>query len=888
LYRLGIITTLTLLCGLLCYSVFYHLNNALIKQQDAVAAIPLDAAIILESNNLQQVWSTFSETNLLWNEFLINSGFNAVDKQLKKLDSTVLETRELKALVHNQKALISFHPVNESVEVFLVTNCELIEFEEIVHFINSTSKSSSLIASPNSEVLKFEIDSSTYFISYCEPFFLFSSSQEIINQSISQLTSKKNLLTNITFEQLRSTASPSSNLHLYIQKNNGARLLENYFKEEFIQQIKNSNEFLDWIALDLILKPNSILLSGISSLSLNASNEHKVQLQPSISKQGYDQMPSKISSLKRRSIADIKSALDTAYFSIEKYEQNCKCQPVEVLKKLVGNEIIKVCFKDNFRQNYEAVFIEELGHINAINLLKEVAKIDTSIVLVNEIEAHILKDLDFVHLLGFNMPSANRYLILVDNYIVISSKEGCEKIIKDRARNANSTSNSSYVRFTNQYLASNTSKEVYMSGKKLLEFLESVLTEKYQKNASDLVNVFQKIDGLAIESLSSEKGNCHHSIVLSVGQSDKEEAKYLWMLELDSISINPQIMKNHRTNTSEVLVQDFNNTLYLISATGRIKWSKKIEGQIIGNVKQVDLYKNGKWQMLFNTKKHIYLLDINGVEVFDNPIVLKSPATNSVSVLDYDKNLDYRFIIACADNKIYNYNGEGRLVEGWNQFQAKNEVYSPVQYFSISGKDYLFFNDKEGNIYFMNRRGETRYSPTISLADFNKKSIYLSKGNTIENTKLTYVDSLSRISVKSLDGEFLERNWLDTLYSVVSSSIQIADFSDNNVLEYIVGSADKLALYGPDKKLGIYESFNFNLDENLFVLGSSDKYILIEDKKLEEIYLFDSNLSANDIFPVPGSLRTAMGDLNKDGFQELVTVFKGKVIAYTITSEVFY
>ena len=427
-----------------------------------------------------------------------------------------------------------------------------------------------------------------------------------------------------------------------------------------------------------------------------------------------------------------------------------------------------------------------------------------------------------------------------------------------------------------------------MSGKKLLEFLESVLTEKYQENASDLVNVFQKIDGLAIESLSSEKGNCHHSIVLSVGQSDKEEAKYLWMLELDSISITPQIMKNHRTNTSEVLVQDFNNTLYLISATGRIKWSKKIEGQIIGDVKQIDLYKNGKWQMLFNTKKHIYLLDINGVEVFDNPIVLKSAATNSVSVLDYDKNLDYRFIIACADNKIYNYNGEGRLVEGWNQFQAKNEVYSPVQYFSISGKDYLFFNDKEGNIYFMNRRGETRYSPTISLADFNKKSIYLSKGNTIENTKLTYVDSLSRIIVKSLDGEFSERNWLDTLYSVVSSSIQIADFSDNNVLEYIVGSADKLALYGPDKKLGIYESFNFNLDENFFVLGSSDKYVLIEDKKLEEIYLFDSNLSANDIFPVPGSLRTAMGDLNKDGLQELVTVFKGKVIAYTITSEVFY
>ena len=95
-------------------------------------------------------------------------------------------------------------------------------------------------------------------------------------------------------------------------------------------------------------------------------------------------------------------------------------------------------------------------------------------------------------------------------------------------------------------------------------------------------------------------------------------------------------------------------------------------------------------------------------------------------------------------------------------------------------------------------------------------------------------------------------------------------------------------MYGPDKKLGLYESFNFNINKNIIVLGNSDKYILIENKKLEEIYLFDSNLSANDIFPVSGSLRAAIGDLNKDGFQELVTVFKGKLIAYTITSEDFY
>ena len=83
----------------------------------------------------------------------------------------------------------------------------------------------------------------------------------------------------------------------------------------------------------------------------------------------------------------------------------------------------------------------------------------------------------------------------------------------------------------------------------------------------------------------------------------------------------------------EVLIQDAENSIHLISATGKIKWSKQLEGPIMVKVKQIDVYSNNKWQMLFNTPAKINLIDINGNEVKGFPIELKAAASNPVAVL---------------------------------------------------------------------------------------------------------------------------------------------------------------------------------------------------------------------------------------------------------------
>ena len=102
----------------------------------------------------------------------------------------------------------------------------------------------------------------------------------------------------------------------------------------------------------------------------------------------------------------------------------------------------------------------------------------------------------------------------------------------------------------------------------------------------------------------------------------------LWETNIGAaIASGPFIVRNHNNNTHEVLVQDANHKIHLLGSTGQILWSKQLEGAMIGGVHQVDRFKNGKLQLLFNTASSIHMIDRNGKDVGGFPVKLKAPAT---------------------------------------------------------------------------------------------------------------------------------------------------------------------------------------------------------------------------------------------------------------------
>jgi hypothetical protein len=190
--------------------------------------------------------------------------------------------------------------------------------------------------------------------------------------------------------------------------------------------------------------------------------------------------------------------------------------------------------------------------------------------------------------------------------------------------------------------------------------------------------------------------------------ADTAALKLLWKVRLEAEPVmNPCFFTNHNTGATEIFIQDRNNNIYLISSSGKILWKAAIREKINGEVFMIDYYRNGKLQLLFTGRDYIHLIDRNGNYVDKFPVKMRSPASNTLAVFDYESNKDYRLFIAGEDRKIYAYDRSGTAVRGWNLFTVRGRVSDPVAFYRVRGKDYLFVADDQA-MYVLDRTGNIR------------------------------------------------------------------------------------------------------------------------------------------------------------------------------------
>jgi hypothetical protein len=306
------------------------------------------------------------------------------------------------------------------------------------------------------------------------------------------------------------------------------------------------------------------------------------------------------------------------------------------------------------------------------------------------------------------------------------------------------------------------------------------------------------------------------------------------------------------------LVQDKKNILYHINNAGLILWKKPLDGQILGTIEQVDFYKNKKLQFVFNTRQMIYIIDRNGNYVDKYPLKLASPATNQITIFDYEKNMDYRFFIACEDRSIVVFNKNGNRQTGWKFKSTEGLVTLPIVYTRSGDKDFLIVTDDIRH-YILDRKGNERVKLNDDFQQAKNIPLYLTFSS---NKKVTFVTCSSDGSIAKITlpdgGVKKSANRSDAnqfSFRPLNTEEKYYLFSDKNSL-CMVDSSLKMVW---DKSFvnGIFPAID------IYQFSSSDFKIGVIDKD-NFIHLYNSDGSEYKGFPLRGTSRYSIGFLNSE------------------------
>jgi len=444
----------------------------------------------------------------------------------------------------------------------------------------------------------------------------------------------------------------------------------------------------------------------------------------------------------------------------------------------------------------------------------------------------------FSPFISFNLVS--KYCILDSFFVFASSTEALQNMISNYQNETTFSSRDYYKNSIKEFsdhasilqvakpfalqkiINSNTDDRVPL---KLDAYKASILQFVYDSNFAHVYSVFRK-----------DKKRAYNNSVTEVSN-----------ITLDNAILNqPQLVINHRTGQKEIVVQDVKNVLHLISNTGQILWKKQLNGPILGDIEQIDIYKNGYLQLVFATPHAVHVIARNGKEVSPFPLKFNDDITQPLAVFDYDKKRDYRLFVTQGKNVLL-YNVQGKTVKGFDFSSAKTTINHPIQHIRMGSKDYIVIKTDD-DINILTRRGKPRVMAKTKLK-YDDQPVFSYKSNFVTATKdgkLATIDKNGNVTVSTLFGE--NTNLLTTSKTLVAQNENKLKIK-SNIVDLDFATYSKPTLFYIRNKI----------------------YVSVTNLQSQKVLLFDSQGKSLPNFPVYGNSVIELDNIDRDSSLEFIT-----------------
>lgn len=896
--------------GGLGYSYLYFKQK---KQpiSEAINAIPTSAALIIESKNTFANWKNISSTNLIWQELITTDFFGELESQLINLDSLMNKHDQINQLLKKQSIYLSAHMSGANAFNFLFTTSipSTQSKDQINSFLKNELNAKDHKNYDNIAILKFSDANPPFYCIHHNGIISFSSSLLLIEDVIRQLNSSSTLLSGNDFSKVMNTAGKNIDLNFYVNYKTLPNVLSTYINPNFHENLDQLSDFGSWSEVDLYLKPNSINLNGFTYSNDTINNYLNVYNGQSPQKiEVFEIAPENTAYLMHLGFSDFKLFQKNYARYLEKnnrlFEFGAKLKLLETKYNVsiqqsiydwLDNEIaifITQTSDPEIKDNSYAVLKTYDAEI-ALHQLDELSRISHT---VNEVpfdsveyKGFTIKSIAIRGLLGTTLNPTfkliqNNFYTLINDYVVFANSEtALRSLINQYTLNKTLENNITFNQFKENIIDKST-LFVYVNPSKSIELTKRFSSENFANALNNHEELMRKFEGAIVQITSDQSNLFYNNLYVKYNPIQKKETSSLWEFQLDTtVSQNPIIVLNHYTGLKEILIQDDANKIYLISNTGKLLWKRSLGEKIMGTVEQIDAYKNNKLQLVFNTSSKLYLIDRNGKDVDDFPIKIRQNASAPASVIDYDKNKNYRILVPTTNGEILNFDQSGKQVKGWEFKKSKSPIISKIDYLTVNRKDYLVGITASGKIYVLNRKGEERLKLEQKLVISSASPIYLETKKQIGKSFILTQDTLGKIT-KVFFGDSTQQV---TLPTEIKQPFYFSyfDVNQDKSKDYIVTSQNELKAFNQDGELICEYEFEEPISSSPFqvVTNNSIAEIGVTLINHNKIYLLTDAATLHQGFPLFGSSSFKVNDINNDQILELVVASKdGYIYTYTL------
>lgn len=857
--RILYITFIVLLIGAFCYFYIQVNHHSEVENKaDFFEIMPNNPGIIVEIPKLNALAKNDNLHSEMWNALSQLSVINSYASTFCQWDTLTQTYPDLKKWGDNP-AIASYHLIGKKMLPFYAVKFGNKATERTWKILMQSNGATKVKDYNGVTIYKLDRDIAPYAYLY-KGCFAISASDILLEQSIRATQSAHK--TDEDLDALRKTKGNGADMNIYINYERLHLAMEQIAGEKstFTSRL---NHLGNWGEFDYSVENSNLIFNGFSNYNTDDYWQIFAQ-QTGVKMSIHNAIPSNSKGFVAFCIDDMKQFRkdfetylqhDGTYTKYQNWLKNINKYGVEdlqhILDQLIKNEI---AYRHNnlltshadeslviIKTNSASSTLESLNNVLAHYARKKgkqpedyrsALKIDTE--TTYDLYSWPFEDC-FSILYGhsFSGFKAN-YYCMFGNYLIFGTeRQVIKKAITANILKQTFSNDADFVDFYNSFSDKNSLFYFETMANLIPEIKKQLGSSTYNKTGLSMDNV-NNFYALAYQMVPSDKF-VYNSILLNYNSNLKDKPLTVWSSQLDAAPVGkPQFVKNHYTQENEICVQDKHNNLYLISNSGRIIWKKPIGEPIMGEIYQIDYFRNGKLQLLFNTPSKLWLLDRDGNYVERYPILLPSPASTGISLFDYDNNRDYRIFVPTEDKHVYLYNKDGNINKGFSFETTEYPLTMPVQHFKNKGKDYLVFADKN-RVYILNRKGQRRIKVNEQFSASPNNSFYFG------------TDEAPFIATTDIDGNVM-KIYLDGKVKKIELPKVEADhyFAMENLEQrgsnnFVIVNNDKLVVYnyrGRELYTKHIEKADFSRPY-FYEFAANVTKIGVFNKNKNEIYLFN-------------------------------------------------